>query len=611
MTGSTEVRSGRMLEPQSRAALTEQLRPPTGFELSHAVGTTFTLDLATALSVPLSFASHRLAADADTLGVLDAIRRAADRVDVFAQAGEISMGARSDLVAFLEPMIHPVATRRGLFHPKVWFLEFRDGERTAYRFLCASRNLTADRSWDVIVRLDGAPAPAERANAAAETNRPLAELLLMLPTLGVPALAAERRSRIERLAERWRTVEWERPDPMRSIRFHVFGLGAGPLPDFRGQRAFIVSPFLSDDGLRMLRAGVRTDTHLLSRIESLDRLRPESIDAALTTYVLDDAATYSFEDESAPGQGAPVPSGDRLVGLHAKAVVVDRADGAHVFLGSANATGAALHNNIEVMTEFVGPIPRVGVQATLEALGELKEEYPATGGAEPSEKEEAERRLEDFLRRLARARFSARVLSGDAYSLRVWSDDMSELVGLLDDTTSVRWNLLTRPDLGGTAAKLSEPDGELIADIPLADITPFLVLVARDEHGNERRTIVVARLLDDVESRRDAVIARQLTDRAAFVRLLTLLLELAGFSMLPLHGSGGPAFFGTAAADTGTGLFEALVRALGERHTGLTDARRIIDYLREHGEDSILPEGFEELWHQVWAAHRELTGQEA
>ncbi len=110
-----------MLEPQSRAALTEQLKPPIGFELSHAVGTTFTLDLATALAVPLSFASHRLSVQDDTLGVLDAIRRAADRVDVFAQAGEISMGARSDLVAFLEPMVHPVALRRGLFHRRSGF----------------------------------------------------------------------------------------------------------------------------------------------------------------------------------------------------------------------------------------------------------------------------------------------------------------------------------------------------------------------------------------------------------------------------------------------------------------------------------------------------------
>lgn len=597
-----------MLEPQSRAALTEQLKPPTGFELSHAVGTTFTLDLATALAVPLSFASHRLSAQDDTLGVLDAIRRAADRVDVFAQAGEISMGARSDLVAFLEPMVHPVTLRRGLFHPKVWFLEYRAGERTAYRFLCASRNLTADRSWDVIVRLDGEPAgPGEKREAAA-VNRPLVELLHRLPSLGVQELDSARRARIDELGERWRNVVWEQPDPMRSIAFHVFGVPGASAPDLHGKRALIVSPFLSDDGLGMLRSGVRTQTHVLSRAESLDRLLPGSLDAKLSTYVLDEAATYSPDDVD--DHGGFVPPGDRLAGLHAKAVVVDRLDGAHVFLGSANATDAGWQSNVEVMVEFVGPIPKVGVEATLDALGELKEEYVATGGSEPDAKEAAERKLEAFVRALAGARFSARVLPADPYALRVWADDSvtSALASRTDDV-SVRWHLLTRPDLGSSNVSGSESEAVLLQGIPLADITPFVVLVVRDAAGNERRTIVLARLLDDVESRHDAIIARQLTDRSAFVRLLTLLLELSGAWTLTASSSGTAGFFGTAdASGVGTGLFEALVRAVGEGHHGLADARRIIDYLREHDEDAVLPDGFDELWSQVWSAHLELSG---
>jgi len=600
-----------MLEPQSRAALTEQLRPPTGFELSHAVGTTFTLDLATALAVPLSFASHRLSAQDDTLGVLDAIRRAADRVDVFAQAGEISMGTRSDLVAFLEPMVHPVVLRRGLFHPKVWFLEYRAGERTTYRFLCASRNLTADRSWDVIVRLDGEPAGAGEKGEVAAVNRPLVKLLRRLPSLGVHELHPERRARIDELAERWRSVVWEQPDPMRSVAFHVFGVPGASAPDLHGKRALIVSPFLSDDGVRMLRSGVRTETHVLSRAESFDRLLPGSLDAKLSTYVLDEAATYSPNDTD--DYGGFVPPGDRLAGLHAKAFIVDRQDGAHVFLGSANATDAGWQSNVEVMVEFVGPIPKVGVEATLDALGELKEDYATTGGREPDAEEEAERKLEAFVRTLAGARFTARVLPADPYALRVWADDSvtSALASRADDV-SVRWHLLTRPDLGSSIVSASESEGVLLQGIPLANITPFVVLVARDTAGKERRTIVLARLLDDVASRRDAIIARQLTDRSAFVRLLTLLLDLSGAWTLTTSSSGAGGFFGTAdASGTGAGLFEALVRAVGEGHHGLADARRIIDYLREHDEDAVLPDGFDELWSHVWSAHLELAGGHA
>lgn len=413
-----------MLEPQTRATLTEQLKPPTGFELSHAVGTTFTLDLATALAVPLSFASHRLATEADTLGVLDAIRRASDRVDIFAQAGEISMGTRSDLVAFLEPMVHPVTTKRGLFHPKVWFLEYRSGDELAYRFLCASRNLTADRSWDLVVRLDGRTVPDGGKRAAAATNKPMAEFLRHLPALAVRQLDPERQERVQELADRWRAVTWEHPESIKDVAFHAFGVWGAATPDLHGKRALIISPFLSDDGLRMLRSRVRTTSHVVSRAESLDRLAPNSLDGKLATYVLDDAASPEDLDQGAEQTpGAYVPPGDRLVGLHAKAVIVDRQDGAHVFLGSANATMAAWSQNVEVMVELVGPVGRVGVEATLEALGELKEKYSTAGGAEPDADEEADHRLEAALRALASARFTARVTPGDPHGLRVWVDE--------------------------------------------------------------------------------------------------------------------------------------------------------------------------------------------
>lgn len=598
-----------MLEPQSRAALTEQLKPPTGYELAHAVGTTFTLDLASALAVPLSFASHRLSAQNDTLGVLDAIRRAADHVDVFAQAGELSMGTRSDLVAFLEPMIHPVALRRGLFHPKVWFLEYQAGERTTYRFLCASRNLTADRSWDVIVRLDGQPGSEHDASLARGANRPLVDLLRRLPHLAVNPLSAARQARIDALAERWETLVWERPEPMKTVGFHVFGVPGASDPDLHGKRALIVSPFVSDEGLRMLRSRVRTDTHLVSRAESLERLQPTSLDTKLSTYVLDEAATYSGDDEDVDATRAIVPPRDRLAGLHAKAVVVDRFDGAHVFLGSANATDAGWQSNVEVMVEFVGPVGKVGVEATLDALGDLKEAYHPSGGSEPDLKEEAERKLESFVRGLASTRFSVRVLPGSPHALRVWADETAaRTLARQADTYSVRWHLLTRPDLGSSTFASAESDAVLITEIPLADITPFVVLVARDTLGNERKTIVLAHLLDDIDTRRDAIIARQLTDRAAFVRLLTLLLELSGGWLPSSTGAGGAGFFGAVGREDATGLFEALVRAVGDGHRGLSDARRIIDYLRHHDETAVLPDGFEELWNQVWSAHLELTG---
>jgi hypothetical protein len=45
-----------VLEPGQRRLLTEALRPPDGYELDHAIATTFSLDLLALLITPLSFA---------------------------------------------------------------------------------------------------------------------------------------------------------------------------------------------------------------------------------------------------------------------------------------------------------------------------------------------------------------------------------------------------------------------------------------------------------------------------------------------------------------------------------------------------------------------------
>jgi hypothetical protein len=212
------VWSVRMPEPDGRAALTEQLRPPTGFQLAHAVATTFTLDLTTALSVPLAFAAHRVRDSRDPIAILDAVRRAADKIDVFAQAGQVfePRGA-SDLFALLEPMIHPARApqRNMLFHPKVWVLEYAGGDARSYRMLCASRNLTNDRSWDLVVRLDGIAK-----DEPTEQSSPLGAFVRALPGMSVQPLPEHRAARITELADAVANIEWEHPSDVRALRFH-------------------------------------------------------------------------------------------------------------------------------------------------------------------------------------------------------------------------------------------------------------------------------------------------------------------------------------------------------------------------------------------------------
>lgn len=601
-----------MLEPDGRVALTEQLRPPSGFQLSHAVATTFTLDLTTALSVPLSFAAHRARDSNDPIAILDALRRATDKVDVFAQAGQIFEPRKhSDLFALLENMVHPVQTpRKGmLFHPKVWLLEYANGSERCYRMLCASRNLTNDRSWDLVVRLDGEPT-----TTPTQQNEPLSAFLRALPGMCVQPPAAHRVARIAQLADAIATVSWELPGDAREIRFHPYGIPRfqpEPLNTlFDGIRHAVISPFLSEDGIRRILPPQSRDVTILSRREQLDRLTADTL-GRLKALILDDAANDD-DDDADTDPGAPTQRPDPLVGLHAKAFVLDRRSGSHLFIGSANATEAAFGGNVEMLVEFEGPQPKFGVAALLgenAPLRALTIPFEPKGGESPSDDETADHALESTLRKLAARHYYAQVLQvdddsssnapGSEYRIRLYADGPLNV----PEGVTARTTLLTRP------ASSAPVPGEAVyfGQLALTDITAFIVIRVTDARDVTRAAVVPAVLDGDIPGRQDAVIAKQLSDRAAFMRLLALLLAIDGESGVDGFNPTGAISGGWA--EDGSGLFETLVRAIGVEHGGLADVRRIIGYVkaaearRPPDSPPVLPDGFDELWDAVWAAY--------
>src|SRR5919204_4007913 len=118
-----------MLEPGSRQLLLDSLRPPPGSSLDRAVGTTFSLDLHALLTAPLAFALFDTeSADGlpDPVALLEAVRRHAERIDIFCQAGQIALpeGQYERVLAYVEESVHQVVpdTPGRVFHPKIWVL---------------------------------------------------------------------------------------------------------------------------------------------------------------------------------------------------------------------------------------------------------------------------------------------------------------------------------------------------------------------------------------------------------------------------------------------------------------------------------------------------------
>ena len=577
-----------MLPPDSRTLLVDALRPPAGMRLSRAVALTFTLDFESLLGAPLAFAAHNMRESADPIAAMEAVRRSADRIDVFFQAGHLAMPSRdSGLTAFVEKVVHPVRRPRPghLFHPKLWAVRYRDDTdgSAAVRLLVLSRNLTTDRSWDICLRLDG-----EIGTRPYAGNKPLSDLIQRAVGLAVPGLGPERVAQINTLTEDLRRAEWELPDDATAVSFHALGVARGSLPDFSGSKHLVVSPFCTEGGLR--RCAPSQNPIVISRQESLDLL-PQGTVGEDRTWVLNELAGLPGDD--------PVSDRDIQSGLHAKVYVIEKGMSARVLLGSANATDAAFGGNVEFLVEIGGTRRSLGIEtmtgpeAPFRGLLEPYERQPA---AEPDRDEAA---LQNLVCDLAAIPLTATV-HGHAEPFDIHLSSMDILPPA--DGIGLTVQLYTRR--GETRALLAGRPVDVRFDaLDLMDVTPYVVLTATAAGGAKASTVVIADLVGDPPGRLDHVLARQIETPEQFLRFLALLLGL-GIEPAPggaPPGSGASGVFG----GLGQGVLELMLSALADRPGQLDELARHVARLEatERGR-ALLPEGFGELWLVIDEARR-------
>jgi len=361
-----------MLEPDARHLLLDALRPPPGYTLDMAAGTTYSLDLLALMVAPVAFALFdRQGGDGspveDPIAMLQALRAHADRISLFCQAGQIAVPPEfRSLLVYLEGSVHPVVPPRpeAIFHPKVWYLRFRRSDvDVQYRLLCLSRNLTFDRSWDTVLRLEGRAGDEPK---HPELARFAASLIAMAGS--TRPVAPERAGAIRDLGDQFARAEWILPDGFDRVRFWPLGDdGADRWPfDGRRDRMLVVSPFVTAGTLTRLTKG-HAGSILVSRPETVDALGGTATKHLAERLVLSSDASAPDDNASAPVRdGAVAEAADRrLEGLHAKTYVADAGWRARVWTGSANATDAAFHGNVEFVVELEGRKDRCGVHAAI------------------------------------------------------------------------------------------------------------------------------------------------------------------------------------------------------------------------------------------------------
>lgn len=637
-----------MLELQDRRLLLEAFAPPPGCRLDWAVGTTYSLDLIALLAAPVAFAfsdwqDREGNPMLEPLVLLKATRQYADRMLLFCQAGRIHVPrSYQPLLAHLEGSIaEAFAPRGGSFHPKVWFLRyFAEDETVTYRFLCLSRNLTFDRSWDTMLSLEGPL--RERTNAFAR-NHPLGEFAEALPKMMRRPLSPLWRKRVEQLAQDLRRVEFHVPEPFDEIDYWPLGIGDTDSWPFRDRidRMLVISPFV-DSGFIQKITSQSGPVELISRPESLDCLSPEDVSPIEKLWILDETADVeAAEAEEAGEPQSPAADSDAaeadlapaaqppLLGLHAKAFIADQGWHSHIWTGSANATRAAFHKNVEFLVELRGTKSKCGTAALLRPAGEggaphaaglaeLLQPYAPNGRDSDASADETEfERLADALAKqiAARAPFAhCEPADSDDYSLSV-RPSRSGKVSLPTGYRLRVWPISLLPAHAKDVDVLDDPWCRF-ERVSLIGLTSFFAWELSSADSRFTHQFVLHLPLENAPANRSERILRHLlSDRVAVLRFLLLLLsdrDALDFANLlaPTHDPDGGRQPRRGSDST---LFESLLRALDRHPEQIDQIEKVIgDLLQSADGHQLLPEGFHDVWEpiiQVRRQQRQTTGK--
>lgn len=607
-----------MLDPRDRQLLLESLRPPEGYRLSGAIGTSYTLDLIALLTAPLAFTLHDWEDEeggtiTSPLALLESLRRHAEKITLFCQAGEIKVPPPTQrLVAYLEPCVVEVRAphSEGVFHPKIWLLRYSSNDRPIrYRFLCLSRNLTFDKCWDTMLSLDGEV--VERKNAIS-ANRPLGDFIASLPGLAVRPITNDRSELVTRMAEEVRRVRFDLPGGVDEIAFWPMGFdkrARWPFEDTK-RSLLAMSPFLSSSLLTELAEG-RKECVLVSRPDELTTLTSSAVGSFSRIYTMDPAAEDLSADDS-------VSDAQPLAGLHAKLFVVDDGWNARVYTGSANATHAGFNRNVEFLVELRGKKANLGIEAFLgdgdNDRGFARMLSPWKG--QLHELSEAERVRETLEEQLANMR---RYLSTLQLSILCVPTDQQRFVLQLQSGTALSidskihircWPSSLRSEDGKEPKTES---GSIASFGPLSAeaITSFFAfeLAATDSGVSVTSRFALALPIDGApKDRLQKLLASQLKDKEHVLRFIWLLLEaeMSGTDTEELVNptlEGSPSRRGSF---DGYPIFERLVSCLSGSPDRARDVGRVIeDLLRTPEGRSLLPDGLESLWVELKAAIEE------
>lgn len=356
---------------QDRRDYSNLLLPPEGYKLDKAIGTTYSLDLEalTAISICLGLVDN---ADSkimqNPISMLTALQKVSDKILIFCDAGQIkSLSKPNALFILLEKIVIPIVLpkQKGSrnypsFHPKTWLLSYiNDAGDKKYRFVVMSRNLTFDRSWDITFSMDSSTIVRQK-----DKTKPIIDFLNYLRgnIHNTSPDANKKRKIISCMETELENISFSLNSRVFDENFRIMPLGIGEKSydmnndvllcnelnssSYTFHELVVMSPFLSDSVIESFNKTDRglTDCKrtLITRRSELSKINPNQAN---------NFNIYTLKDEIVDGEDYISDEDDKKLrqDIHAKIYLRRKYSDVDLYLGSMNASNAAINQNVEMM----------------------------------------------------------------------------------------------------------------------------------------------------------------------------------------------------------------------------------------------------------------------
>jgi len=605
--------------PDERTNFLDLLRPPPGYRLDAAVGTTFSMDFVALTAVLLAFVDAEEEGESDDITKVDllrAITRLGSRVRVFVDGGHISgtdINKHGKLASLMDRIVLDASFDDGCFHPKVWVTRYEPkatveclNKKAMVRVICASRNLSTSTCWETFVCFEGTESEGASRSPLAKD---LAEFIARLRRATDPKNAM-----VERLENSLSRLNIDFPPPMSDgCRFAWQWRDERTLWDSfpkRGTRALVVSPFVRQDFLKRVLAGFERLV-LVSTQHELDALSDDFHDQLAAKSDLFVVRAGDNED------------GSTSMDLHAKLYSCESPSGRTTFLGSANASYSAWHSrNCEATVVFspglsIDQFCNDFIFVPKESKGTCRgwiERYERSPLKTEDETDRIEETLEALRKDLTGIRLQANY-DASAMVLHVKCADALRVKALAEKMTGFRLRLCPlsqfnqEGDLADAAGLLE--GGQIFTGIGIAGLTEFMVLdLTHAASSLGTRFVIIAKTdFAHLREKRDAAVLNEFLTPSRFQELLRSILfdgvrKTQGKpSTNKKHTRAAPK---TLWALLGEITLEELLQSCTEDPSRITEIEHLLGVYERAGADDAALTQFRKFWQSFCTAHKKV-----